>query len=245
MSVNKLLSFGAVFLGVTTFVHGTVVLNIGSTTLSSSGGTPIAANTLLQLVNLGANGVFDSINVADGNATGLNRWVSGDDTVLDFTFRAIGTGGTFTGDFSSTSHFDLRFNNVSNTDTTAGFFSRTFEIDGFSGAFPDGLPSGIKLGVRWFPGLTINSDADFNAITLAVGQSYGQFTRQAPSPILNGGSYWVTPGDGGSLTFDPLITSSEGSAAGQATLTVVPEPAAIAFSLLGAAGLATLRRRRG
>jgi hypothetical protein len=218
-----------------------VVLNIGSAQLSNDAGIALQAGTLIQLVNLGPNGVWDEINVGDVTPTGLARWVSGDDSVLNISFQSVVGVAPVPGDFASTKAFDMEHNVGPTADSTAGFLNRAFQF-----SFAD-LPAGLKLGIRWFPGLVASN---FDNITLAEGQKYGQFTRQAPDLIRNGGSFWVTPGDGANTTFDPLVTQSFGGASaeanslGVASFTVVPEPAAIGLSLLGAAGLSMLRRRR-
>lgn len=238
MSLKALATFSAAFFAAASFAQAAVVINIYAGTLSTGGGIAIPANSLIQLVNIGDDG-FDPINVADANVSGLNRWVSGNDLVLDIPFQAF-DGTLHAGDFNSTSHFDLGYNAAG----ANGILDRTFSFA--TGA----LPTGTKLGIRWFPGLTIDSDADFNAITLQTGQAYGQYTLQAPTLPLHGGSVWVGPADESFQFFDSLTTVSvengdQPNSLGQATFSVIPEPTAIGLSLLGAAGLATLRRRRG
>jgi hypothetical protein len=219
--------------------NASVVINVGSAYLSDNAGVRAQAGTLLQLVDLGPNGIFDSINIADGTSSGLGRWVSGDDTVLNIAFQSIVGVAPVPGDFASTKAFDFEFNAGVVADSDPGFLNRAFQF-----SFSD-LPAGMKLGLRWFPGLLAK---DFDSITLASGQRYGQFTRQSPGAPINNGVHWSTPGDGANITFDPLVTNSAGgpeaNSAGNASFTVVPEPAAIGMSLLGAAGLAMLRRRR-
>lgn len=196
---------------------------------NASGSASIAQGTLLQLINLGSDGIFNEINVGDTSSTGLARWTSGDDSVLDAVYL-VGNGP---GDFASTAAFDLSVG----SDPTTGIMERSMKID-FSS-----LPAGTKLGIRWFPGLAA---ADFQTITLAQGQSFGQFTRQTAP--MHSGSPWVTGADGSTLGFDALATANIGggdaNSAGFASFTVVPEPASIALSMIGAAGLAFMRRRR-
>jgi hypothetical protein len=214
-----------------------IVINVAGANLTTSGGTNVVAGTLLQLVNLGPNGVFDVIDVADGSGTGLARWTSGDDSVVNVVFQTTVGQTVVPGDFTSTKAFDLEFG----VDSTPGLFSRTFQLE--FGA----IATGAKLGIRWFPGLAAT---DFDSITLAIGQSYGQFTRQSPDTLRANGTYWVMPGDGAQESFDSMLTQSfnggtgDPDTVGRASLTVVPEPAAIGLSLLGAAGLAFMRRRR-
>jgi hypothetical protein len=209
-----------------------IVINITARQLSEDIGatTPLVAGTLIQLVNLGADGLFNQINIADGSTTGLSQWVTGDDSLIGAAYLISGNPG----DFPSAAAFDL----ANGTDATAGRMSRTFEFA--SGA----ILAGTKLGIRWFPGLQA---ANFNGITLAAGQKYGEFSRQA-SPLY-GLDLWVAPADGATVTFDNLKTVNQAGgadpmSAGAPLQTVIPEPASIAMSLMGAAGLAMLRRRR-
>jgi hypothetical protein len=212
--------------------EASLVVNIGGGNLVDAGGAPLAANTLIQLVNLGPDGIFNPINLADGSIDGLNQWVSGDDSVLNIPFKIVLGLNSVAGDFASTAGFDLEYQ----TDTTPGFLTRAFEFEATD------LPAGLKLGVRWFPGLLASN---LNSITLTNTQRYGEFTRQA-SPI-NQGVLWVTPADGSNISFDPLVTQSFGGTEPNsmgAANAIVPEPTAIGMSLVGAAGLAMLRRRR-
>lgn len=213
--------------------HASIVISIVANRLEiANGSSPVPAGTLLQLVNLGADGIFNPINLTDGNVSQLGQWVSGDDTLLTIPFM-VDSGP---GDFPSAAAFDLRKSSLA--EPTSGLFTRVFEFD-------SGSVTNMKLGLRWFPGLQAS---DFNSITLAAGQAYGEFTRQI-NPINNGGVWTVGAALDGNFTFDSLSTTEVGGQdlanAGNASLTVVPEPAAIGLSLLGAAGLATLRRRRG
>src|SRR5690606_2831449 len=95
--------------------------------------------------NLGANGVFDPISLDDGSATGINQWVSGDDSVLNLVFRTTVGGTNYDGDFASTAALDLSHSSLNESST--GRFNRTFIFE------PENLAKDIKLGIRWFPGL--------------------------------------------------------------------------------------------
>ena len=67
--------------------RASIVLNIRAGELQNAQGTaPIAAGTLIQLVNLGPNGVFDPVSIVDGANTGTGLWVSGDDTLVNVPF---------------------------------------------------------------------------------------------------------------------------------------------------------------
>ena len=209
--------------------YSTLVINISSGEFLNSGGSPVVAGTLFQLVNLGANNVFDQISVGDGSTTGLAQWVSGDDSVLN-----ISVIGGDSATFPTTAAFDLSVGVE-----TPGVLERVFEFA--SAAFPQNT----NVGIRWFPGLSATA---FNGITLQAGQSYGQFTR---SVSKYGDSIWRVSLPDGNITFDPLATAALGGTDptgptddARAHFVVVPEPAAIGLSLLGAAGLSMLRRRR-
>jgi hypothetical protein len=241
MNVLKI-ALGAVLLaGTIATSSSTVVLNLSAGRLNDENGLTGAQGILIQLVNLGVNGDFDVISVNDGSASGLSRWVSGDDSVIDSVFTVGGLPGDFT-----TAAFDLRYSGFA--EATNGVLSRSFELA------DSAIPAGAKLGIRWFPALRAT---DFATITLQAGTRYGQFTRQDdPSrtgaqfdgPIHNGLG-WVFPASPGNYGLDSLATADraggdETASMGNASFTVVPEPAAIGMSLLGAAGLAMLRRRR-
>jgi hypothetical protein len=199
-----------------------------------NGTTAVAQGVLIQLVNLGNDGVFNPITLAD-DVSGLAQWVSGDDSLLNVSF--IGTPNVV-GDFTSTNAFDLAAQAV---DPVNGDMDRIITLSA-------SIPQGTKIGIRWFPGLLA---ADFATITLQMGQRYGEFTRQ--SNPLHGGSVWQLPIDpsgpvGNTVSFDSLAATDIGgldaTSARNANFTVIPEPAAIGLSLLGAAGLSMLRRRR-
>lgn len=213
-----------------------VVLQFSANQLADRSGTPLSNGTLLQLVNLGADGVFNQIDVGDGSVNGLARWVSGDDSVIDLFFVEPESGQSESGS-SRTSAFDL----MHGTDLLVGRLTRSLGIE-------DGLvPTNTRFGVRWFPGLL---SSNFSSITLAAGQHYGEFTRQAAEGAQHGGILWTWPAAGNN-TFDSLLTTEanpvfgkDTPARGEATLTVVPEPASLTLAFLGAAGLFSLRRRR-
>src|SRR4051794_37027546 len=195
---------------------GSIAINIGGGEFHDGSSQPLAAGSLLQLVNLGADGVFNPINVGDGGS----QWVSGDDTLFSAVFM---TGAGAAGDFPSTDAFDLFKGN-----DTAGTLNRVFEFAS------NVLPLGAKLGIRWFPNLAASN---FSSTTLQPGQPYGEFTRQT-NP-LHGGTLWVVPSDGANVTFDALLTQSFGGmdpgSSGMASLVVIPEPLAGAFFLIGLA----------
>ena len=157
----------------------TATITIGMGFILGADGNKAGAETLVQLVNLGANGVFDPI------PTGA--WVGGDDTVIGESFPNS-DGWTLA------AAFDL----TNGTGTTPGLFSRQFTF-----ALGAGIHSGDKIGIRWFPTLAASG---FATLTPASGMPYGQFTRQAST--LYGGSLWVVPAAGSFVSFDPMVTAS-------------------------------------
>jgi len=230
MKISKFALIALTLFTISLPIKAAVVITVSSARLNDQSGNTLANNSLLQLINLGADGVFNPINIGDGSNTGLNRWVSGDDQVFDVTMNGA--------DFASTRAFDL----LVGTDGGDGVLSRVMD---FTTA---GFPDGAKLGLRWFPGLlATNFDTITSANGLASGQRYGQFTRQT-SP-LNGGDIWVTTAADGNYTFDPLITDNfsspgENNTLGNASLIVVPEPSSAFLALLGITSLLGVRRRK-
>jgi hypothetical protein len=235
------LGLGAVLASVP-FAWSNVPVNLQGASFQDSAGLDVAQGTLFQLVNLGPNGVFDPINVADGSTAGLTQWVSGDDLVIN-----VSTGNA---DFTTTAAFDLTIGADS-----PGSLSRFFDIDTAQ------LPLGTKFGVRWFPGLLASN---FGSITLAPNQLYGEFTRQltgssiaAPALRPNDNAYlyngikipgfdaWVMASKF-QLDLDPLSSDPGNDPASitRAGRVVIPEPATLALSFAGFAAVLGLRRRR-
>jgi hypothetical protein len=214
--------------------NASIAITLISDRLGTANGDPVVAGTLIQLVNLGGDGEFNPINLADGNVDSLGQWVSGDDSLVNLSFLVDGLAG----DFTTAAAFDLKHS--SSNETNTGFLSRVFTFASGS------IPTNAKLGIRWFPGIAATQVQD-GLVTLVGGERYGEFTRQsAPS---HNGELWIITAADGSYPLDPLVTADKGGLdpveAGNATHTViVPEPTAIAMSLIGAAGLGMLRRRR-
>jgi PEP-CTERM motif len=227
------------FLSVDTVSQASIVINITvrNTASNPAGTINTVAGTLFQLVDLGLDGVFNRVDLSDGTTSALGQWVSGDDSLLSVAFRS----GANPSDFPTTDAFDHSYSAANGTpDLTAGRMSRSFEF----GIVGPSLVAGRKLGIRWWPGLQATN---FATITLAVGQAYGEFTRQGTA--INGGTLWVVPADGNTVTFDSMRTDNgadplTAGGAGDSNHTVIPEPAAIGLSMIGAAGLAFFRRRR-
>jgi hypothetical protein len=202
-----------------------VTIIIGANTLQDINQVAIPAGSLIELVNLGADGVFDPIDL---DASGSSPWVSGDDSLVTAPF----TVGGQPGDFSSAAAFDLEVG----PDNNPGDLERTFTFN------LSDLPAGTKLGIRWFPGLQASN---FSLTTgPAAGQTYGEFTRQS-NPLYDDAVWVVTPGTD---DFDSLVTQSAGgsdpNSAGVANLLVVPEPTSW-LMLLAGGSLLLCRRPRG
>ena len=238
MKLSRALAAVALSVALASTASATIVINITARQLSADSGAtvPLVDGTLIQLLNLGPDGIFNRVDLNDGNVAGLAQWVSGDDSLISATLLNA------TDAFTTAAAFDM----IMGADATAGRLSRQFEFA--TGA----IASGTKLGIRWWPGLQA---ANFQSITLAPGQAFGEFTRQ--STPLYGLDLWVAPADGAQVTFDNLKTTNQAGGldalslgrAGQQgnlsdSLTVIPEPAAIGLSMLAAAGLTLLRRRR-
>jgi hypothetical protein len=222
-------------LAVVTFTassQATITLILQGRVFTDQLGAPIPGNTLMQLVNLGGNGVFDPIDLADGSISGLNQWVSGDDSVINVQFL---NEGALELSSPTTAGFDLLFGNSD----TPGVLSRGMDIA------DNAVPVGTKFGLRWFPGL---APQNLNSITLAAGQPYGEFTRQSPEVTRPNTSLWLWLGNGVNDSVDGLHTTTgvtpDSPSEGQATLTVVPEPTSLSLAFLGAIGVFALRRRR-
>lgn len=233
-NLKKSLAAAAALLAVSATSHASIVIQFTGRTIADDLGAAVPAGTLFQLVSLGGDGIFNQINLSDGNASALGQWVSGDDTLITAQFVTFDGVSNVAGDYTAAG-FDLAFG----TDTP-GRLIRQMEFD------TNVIASGTKLGIRWFPGLTAEQYKTGN-LTLASGQHYGEFTRQ--SNPQQGGALWVAPGDGGNVQFDSLRTTNlsggtDPVSAGMATLTVVPEPAALGLALMGAMGVFALRRRR-
>jgi len=227
---------------------------VGGNYTNANGASVVPEGTLFQLIDLGPNGVLDQLTLLDGNTSATGQWVSGDDVLI--TAAYLGTNPP--PDYPTLGGFDLI---PGNTPDFPGFIDRSFQGN---------ISQGTKLGIRWFPGLTAAQYYLPGSITLAAGQSYGQFTRQADrandiggvaslydpnvaneyTGVKNGGVSWVAPASGFTIGLDPFATSTYGgvdpATVGQANFTVgpVPEPATLGLALLGAAGLFGLRRRR-
>ncbi len=220
----------AIALSIPTDAHASVTIELGGFLLSGSATLfePLAPGSLLQLIDLGQDGVFNPLTFADGES----NWVSGDDRLLLVSF-SLASGVP---DFDSAAAFDLSIGS-----DTPGMLSRVFTFE------TESLPAGTKLGLRWFPGLL--AEAFDPHVAPVDGQIYGEFTRQTAA--LHGGISWGVPGDGSTVSFDALLTSSQGGAdpdaAGLAsnTVTVVPEPASMVLGLIGGVYLLNRRPRRG
>ena len=208
--------------------QASIVINIFAGQLTDNAGALVPNGTLLQLVNLGADGVFNPIDLQDGTTTSLTQWVSGDDSLINVSFNS---------DFATAAAFDLSVG----VDQGNGILDRVFEFA--TGA----VPATTKFGLRWFPGLLAQN---FASTVLTSANRYGQFTRQGilPGSGPHGGDAWVSPSDGANITVDSFASASIGGtdpdSASRATVAPVPEPTSAFLVAIGAAGLMMRRRRQ-
>ncbi|MDB6172914.1 MAG: hypothetical protein JWL59_2225 [Chthoniobacteraceae bacterium] len=166
--------------------HATMItISMAGGEFRTETGSALGTGAMLQLVNLGANGVFDSI--------GLASWIGGDDSVVNLPFAS---GIPNVDGYASAGSFDL-------TDGvgTAGTLDRVFNFD-----FDVNLNPGDKLGIRWFPHIAASNS--YGSTAPAPGSFYGQFTRQGMS--LYGDAEWIVPEAGSAVIFDSLITTAFG-----------------------------------
>jgi hypothetical protein len=210
-----------------------IVVDLAARTLADHLGAPVPSGTLIQLVNLGANGAFDQVLLNDGAVDPLTQWVTGDDSVINFAFIDP-TQGPDTTTFT-TGGFDLAWGA-----DMAGRLLRSMQIQ------DDAIPVGSKVGIRWFPGLLAT---DFATTTLQPGQRYGQFTRQTAT-LYTPTDLWLWPANGDTTAFDPLRTTDNAGGldpivSGHATeIVIIPEPGSLSLAFLAAVGLLGFKRRR-
>jgi hypothetical protein len=211
--------------GIYSSADAAVVINLFAGELRTSEGNLLPAGSLLQLVNLGLDGVFNTIDLTDGSTAALTQWVSGDDSLINVPFLG-GTSGVSGG----TNAFAM-------PDGT-GILNAGLEIE---------VAAGTKIGLRWFSGIQATA---FSAKILGVSDSYGQYTLQgvAEGGGLHGGNSWIAPAPGGTVNFDSLATQSIGglvpNTEAQASIVPVPEPTSAFLVAVGAAGLMMRRRRQ-
>lgn len=235
MQKRKLITLVAILVAGSSTINAAVVtLSLPTAgTLQNQSGAAIANGSLIQLVNLGLDGVFNPIvgtALGDGDVSQLGQWVSGDDSLVNVAF-----GNGDAGTFPTAAAFDLR----DGSDTGAnGVLIRDFI--GLS------VTSGDKFGIRWWPSITATN---FSSTTLVDGLRYGQFTRQSGAQY--GGILWVMPADGANELIDSFATVSgpggvDPDSAGLANGTTagfVPEPASALLSILGISSICAMRRR--
>lgn len=199
-------------------VRGAFTINITAKMLQLHNGAPAPTDSLLQLVDLGPNGIWDSASFG-------NPWVGGDDSLINLPFGSS--------EFSSAAAFDL----FEGEGGELGILDRTFTFST--------LPPGIKIGLQWWPYLKAenypNETPEFQGLIGYKG--VGRFTRQ--NTAQNGGDLWVTPSNG-VVTFDPLITQNLGGpdADSLGRVNAAPEPGAATLVLAGLFAIGS-RRRRG
>jgi hypothetical protein len=206
-----------------TSAHGSIVINLFAGELKDSANANLQTGALIQLVNLGTDGIFNAIDLNDGSVSSLTQWVSGDDSLINVPF----VGGTTAAAFAMPD--------------SSGILNGVFEFA--TGA----VPAGTKIGLRWFSDVLASN---FATTILGSGNRYGQYTLQgvAQGGGLHSGDSWVAPSDGGNVTFDSFatasITGNNPDAAGRASIAPVPEPTSAFLVAVGAAGLMVRRRRQ-
>lgn len=193
MDSGKPLIVVAAILLAAIFVRGDVLnFRIEGGVFRDELGTPIVQedtldqSILFQLVNLGANGVFDP--VVPGS------FVSGDDLLID-----LNEGPTFGSAFS--------IGGFSKFPGLEGYLQRTFAIEETVGI----AEAGDVVGLRWFPEYTL---ADYAAGALPLGgEVYGEVsvTEVRSFPSEPDRTAWVLPSTSvTSVSFDPAV-SPDGS----------------------------------
>ena len=226
-STLALLTGGCLFASA---AHGVVGIHVsGGTLREADGSTAFDDEGLLQLINLGVDGIPNPVREG--------AWVTGDDVLVDLPFGSS--------EFASSGGFDLW--------ETSGDPGQLFRVFSFP-VTPGVIEEGDLLMLRWWPGYTA---ADFHGgATPVEGDFFGEGRLGAAvnDPVNNTG--WIVPDESVPLTiFDPLISPDLAIAYsltptpgfdGVPDLMVeaIPEPSAAAGVLgLVAIALTGLRRR--
>lgn len=228
--MRRSLAIACFFASCSTFLHAEIgILLSGGFFKASDGTSAFPDDGLMQLINLGDDGVLNPIS--DG------AWTTGDDVLIDL---AYGTGT----EFATSGGFDLSEGAV----FSPGFLQRQFEFTETPGV----IEEGDLIALRWWPSYTV---ADMIGGALPMnGDSYGQVRIETAvnDPVFN--SAWVVPADSEPLAFfDPVISDEYNQTVGNtlvttpgfdgdADLEVVPEPASIAF-FMGVLAIFTCWRR--
>jgi len=144
-------------------------------------------NVLVQLINLGPDGLFDPVFAGE--------WTSGDDFVVDLQYDV---GANVFSEYPSSGGLDL-----AEGAGEAGRFLRRFLLEEGS---PVAVP-GAPVGIRWYPGLSPNTF--FAGTKPADDQAYGEVTIQNTAIVSGNFTTWTLPSPGGfGLTafFHPAFT---------------------------------------
>ncbi|MGJ8638992.1 MAG: hypothetical protein ACSHYA_06325 [Opitutaceae bacterium] len=189
-------------------------LGTGSTFKAADGSSAFPDEGLMQLINLGDDGLLNPI--LEG------AWTSGDDVLIDLPY------GTDT-EFATSGAFDLSEGAV----VSPGFFQRQFEFLSTPGV----IEEGDLIALRWWP--TFTALGSIGGALPAVGDLYGEIRIAVPvnDPVFN--TAWAVPADGEPLAiFDPAISDDFNQSVGNSLLTTpgftgaateavqpVPEPA--------------------
>jgi hypothetical protein len=207
----------ATMLGFAASAEATVSFLIDGDLLKTSLGEAAPQSTLFLLVASTTNSSFGPIS--PGASLDVGSILDGDDDVVLFRgdLTAYGVDGVL-----STSVTGINFANFAN------------------------FGPGDSLALYWFPTLTTAST------TIDPGTTYGVYTSTIP---VDGSAAWIAPADGTTDHFlffytqdgselSPGAEASNPASAGNASLTVVPEPASMLLFGLAGLGMMTVRRRR-
>lgn len=189
----------------------------GAEFLEADGVSPLAGDRLLQLVQLGPNGVSDPIR--------SGFWTGGDDVLIDLPFGSQ--------EFDSSGGFDL----AEGAGALPGLLTRSFSFEFQSGVVESGAP----FALRWWPKF---SAADFHSGDMLpeVGDVYGE-ARTTSAPGSNDHP-WVFPAAATLAqpitTITPLVSPAYNASVGGALVTTpdfngapasevmpIPEPASL------------------
>ena len=185
--------------------------------LKDSAGNAMAQSGLVLFVSSTADAIFDGITAGSATSIGSSLNVGDDRVVFKTDLSSFGTNGVL--------------------DLTTGALNLS-SVTGWN--------TGDPLGLLWFPTLTAAST------TIPAGTQYGFYTN---ANAVDGTQAWVTPTDPtnnyrlGFFTKDgvelsPGSGAANSASAGNASLTVAPEPSRSMLGLIGFGMLALRRHRR-
>lgn len=130
-----------------------------------------------------------------------------------------------------------------------GLFTDTISVS-YSGTLGNGVASGTKLALYWFPGQVSGGVLQAASVTQSpTGQSQMGFFRSDATDSLGGDQAFVLPADSGAFLNLYYGSPSQGGNTPQASfqafnLSAVPEPSRAMLAGLGLMGLVIRRRRK-